>query len=79
MHASNQIVSIFGRFFLAFDFNPHDGHLYGFETFKEGAIYIDLIASIPDNTRVLFYSKQKHKLYSLHRRKSAEQVDRVIE
>ena len=64
---------------MAFDFNTQDGHLYGFETFKEGSIYVDLIAAIPDNTRVLFYSKAKHKLYSLHRRKSTEQVDRVIE
>jgi len=65
MHESNQIVSLFGHYFLAFDYNTLDGHLYGFETFKEGALHVDLVASIPDNSRVLFYSKYKHKLYNL--------------
>ena len=66
-HESNQIVSLFGNFFMALDWDYESHRLYGFESFRDKDMVIDLVSSLPDNNKVFFYSNQAKKLYYLSR------------
>ena len=80
-HPSNQVVSLFGAYFMALDWDYDKDRLYGFESFTDKDIYIDHLAALPDNSKVLLYNSQKRKLFSLSRQKANQngQFDRVYE
>ena len=48
-HDTNQIVSLFGHYFMALDWDYNEERLYGFASFKDKDIYIDVLAALPDN------------------------------
>ena len=64
---------------MAFDWDFNKDRLYGFESFKDKDVYIDVIAALPDNSKDLLYSKKKKKLFSLTRKKPEGKLDRVYE
>ena len=41
---------------MALDWDYNKERLYGFESFKDKDIYIDVLAALPDNLKVLLYS-----------------------
>ena len=79
VHSTNQIISLFGQYFMALDWDYEKERLYGFESFKDKDVYIDVITAMPDNTKVMLYSQKKKRLYSLTRQKPKEKLDRVYE
>jgi len=64
---------------MAFDWDFTKERLYGFESFKNKDVYIDVIAALPDNSKILLFSNQKKKLYSLTRSKKENELDKVME
>tara|TARA_B110000285_G_C14708244_1_gene416577 strand:- start:310 stop:513 length:204 start_codon:yes stop_codon:yes gene_type:complete len=64
---------------MALDWDYNKEKLYGFESFKDRDIYIDVLASLPDNQKVLLYSHKKKIIYNLSREKPKEKYDRVYE
>lgn len=79
LHETNQIVSLFGHYFMALDWDYERERLYGFESFKDKDTYIDIITALPDNSKVLLYSHSKRKIYSLSREKPKGKSDSVYE
>ena len=67
VHETNQIVSLFGHYFLALDWDYEKERLYGFESFKDKDVYIDVLAALPDNSKVILYNNRKRKLFNLTR------------
>lgn len=62
---------------MALDWDYTKERLYGFESFTDKDINIDVITALPDNRRVLLYNSRKNKLYSLSRQKQNKNYDRV--
>ena len=54
---------------MALDWDYVKGRLYGFESFKDKDVYIDVVTALPDNSKVLLYNNRKKRLYSLTRQK----------
>lgn len=78
-HESNQMLSLFGNYFMALDWDYESESLFGFESFKDKEVYIDVITALPDNNKVLLYSNQKKRLYYLSRQKPQGKFDRIYE
>ena len=71
---------------MALDWDYEQERLYGFESFKDKdqrdkriQADIDLIASLPDNGKVLLYCGACNKIYNLARKKANGQFERVYE
>lgn len=64
---------------MALDWDFTKEKIYGFESFRDGEVYIDVVAALPDNSKVLFYSNSKKKIFNLTRQKPAGVFDRVFE
>lgn len=79
VHESNEIISLFGSYFMALDWDFSKERLYGFESFTDNNMQIDLVAALPDNRKVLFYNKRLKKIYNLTRQKQKGENDRVRE
>jgi hypothetical protein len=79
MHETNQIISLFGQYFMALDWDYNQEMIYGFESFSDNEIYIDVIGALPDNNKVLLYSHAKKKIFKLSRNKPVGVYDRVYE
>ena len=73
------MISLFGHYFMALDWDYDKERLYGFESFRDRETYIDIITALPDNSKVLLYQSSKRKLYSLSRQKMYGQYDKVRE
>ena len=56
---------------MALDWDFTNEKIYGFESFRDGDVYIDVVAALPDNSKVLFYSNAKKKIFNLTRQKPA--------
>ena len=78
-HESNQMLSLFGDYFMALDWDYESNSLFGFESFKDKEVSIDVIAALPDNNKVLLYSNTKKRLYYLSRQKPQGKFDRIYE
>ena len=80
-HESNQMLSLFGNYFMALDWDYESDSLFGFESFKDKEVYIDVLAALPDNNKVLLYSNSRKKLYYLSRQKpnGSGKFDRIYE
>jgi len=79
MHESNEIMSLFGHYFMALDWDYEKERLYGFESFKDKDVFIDVVTALPDNTKVLLWNNKRRRLYSLTRNKQKGKFDRVYE
>ena len=66
-HESNNIISLFGQYFMALDWDYDQERLYGFESFTEKDKYIDVLTSLPDNMKILMYNARRKKMYYLTR------------
>lgn len=64
---------------MALDWDYEKERLYGFESFKDKDIYIDVMTALPDNSKVLMWNNRRKKLYSLTRTKQKGKYDRVYE
>jgi hypothetical protein len=64
---------------MALDWDFQKEKIYGFESFRDGDVYIDVVAALPDNSKVLFYSNAKKKIFNLTRQKPVGVFDRVFE
>lgn len=87
-HETNQIVGMFGKYFLALDWDYQDEKLYGFESFKDKdhrdtavtmGYEIDVISSLPDNSQIMLYQARNRKIFTLQRTKVANDFTRVFE
>jgi hypothetical protein len=52
---------------MALDWDYELDRLYGFESFRDKEVYIDSIAALPDNNKVMLYQNNKKKLFYLTR------------
>lgn len=52
---------------MALDWDFDQEMIYGFESFSDNEIYIDVVAALPDNNKVLLYSHAKKKIFKLTR------------
>jgi hypothetical protein len=73
------MISLFGQYFMALDWDFDQEMIYGFESFSDNEVYIDVVAALPDNYKMLLYSHAKKKLFKLTRSKPAGVFDRVYE
>ena len=53
--------------------------IYGFESFSDNEIFIDVVGALPDNNKILLYSHAKKKIFKLSRNKPEGVYDRVYE
>ena len=75
------MMSLFGNYFMALDWDYESDSLFGFESFKDKENYVDVVAALPDNNKVLLYSNSRRKLYYLTREKpkGKGKFDRIYE
>ena len=64
---------------MAMDWDFDQEMIYGFESFSDNEIFIDVVAALPDNNKVLLYSHAKRKIFKLTRSKQDGVYDRVYE
>ena len=50
---------------MALDWDYNQEMIYGFESFSDNEVYIDVIGALPDNNKVLLYSHAKKKIFKL--------------
>ena len=72
-------MALFGKHFLALDWDFDKERLYGFETFKDLTESVDIVTALPDNSQVMFYRISDGQLYLLERRKKKGISDKVFE
>ncbi|CDW82694.1 UNKNOWN [Stylonychia lemnae] len=77
-HQKNQIITMFGQYFLALDWDQKAQNILVFDTFKEPLNdYIDLMTVSSDNTNLFLYSQDSNILYQIFRERG--QSEKVME
>lgn len=71
VHPTNQVISLFNGLFLVFEKDETNTKLICQEIFLSTDVDVDLIAALPDNSRMIFYSKELHKFIYVQRNREA--------
>jgi len=60
-------MTVFNKHLLALDWDFDLSRLYSFESWRERDFSLNLIAALPNNHKIVLYSKSQRKLYLLTR------------